>query len=64
MVNIWVDKNGKVVKTEAGGRGTTTTDQVLWKTATAAAKLATFSTNAKAPEEQKGTITYNFVNQN
>lgn len=64
VVNIWVDKNGNVTKAEAGARGTTTTNQALWKIATNAAKRATFSVNAKAPEEQKGTISYNFVNLN
>jgi hypothetical protein len=64
VVDIWVDKNGVVTKAIAGGRGTTTTNQQLWKLAGDAAKRATFSVSAKAPEEQKGTITYNFVNLN
>lgn len=64
VVNIWVDKKGNVTKAEAGARGTTTTNQALWKIATTAAKRATFSVKADAPEEQKGTITYNFVNLN
>ena len=64
VVDIWVDKNGNVTKAIAGGRGTTTTNQQLWKLAGEAAKRATFSVNSKAPEEQKGTITYNFVNLN
>ncbi|MEI6853748.1 MAG: hypothetical protein WCL06_12950 [Bacteroidota bacterium] len=64
VVDIWVDKNGNVTKAIAGGRGSTTTNQQLWKLAGDAAKRATFSVNAKAPEEQKGTITYNFVNLN
>jgi hypothetical protein len=64
VVNIWVDKNGLVTKAIAGGRGTTTPNTQLWKLAEDAAKRATFSVSAKAPEEQKGTITYNFVNLN
>jgi TonB family protein len=64
VVDIWVDKKGNVTKAIAGGRGSTTTNQQLWKLASEAAKRATFSVNAKAPEEQKGTITYNFVNLN
>lgn len=64
VVNIWVGKNGNVTKAIAGGRGTTTANQQLWKLAEDAAKRATFSVNSKAPEEQKGTITYNFINLN
>jgi len=64
VVDIWVDKNGNVTKAMAGAKGTTSPSQLLWKLAVDAAKRATFSVNAKAPEEQKGTITYNFVNLN
>ena len=64
VVSIWVDKNGKVTKAIAGARGTTTTSQTLWRLAEDAARKSTFNEKADAPEEQKGTITYNFVNQN
>lgn len=64
VVDIWVDKQGNVTKAVSGARGTTTTNQNLWKISTEAAKRATFSTKANAPEEQKGTISYNFVNLN
>ncbi|MEI6764777.1 MAG: hypothetical protein WCM76_03990 [Bacteroidota bacterium] len=64
VVSIWVDKKGKVTKAVAGGRGTTTTNTSLWKLATDAALKATFDVKADAPEEQKGTITYNFINLN
>jgi len=64
VVNIWVDKNGNVTKAQAGGRGTTTTSTVLWKLAEDAAKRSKFDAKPSAPEEQKGTITYNFVNLN
>lgn len=64
VVNIWVDKNGNVTKAQAGGRGTTTTSTILWKLAEDAAKRSRFNSKSDAPEEQKGTISYNFVNLN
>lgn len=64
VVSIWVDKQGNVTKVIAGARGTTTSNQTLWKLAEDAARKAKFDTNANAPEEQKGTITYNFINLN
>ncbi len=64
VVNIWVDKNGNVTKAQAGGRGTTTTSTALWKLAEDAARRSKFNAKANAPEEQKGTITYNFINLN
>ncbi|MEI6124606.1 MAG: hypothetical protein WCQ95_13390 [Bacteroidota bacterium] len=64
VVEIWVDKKGNVTKYIAGAKGSTTTNQNLWKIAGDAAKRATFSVKADAPEEQKGTISYNFVNLN
>jgi hypothetical protein len=64
VVDIWVDKQGNVTKAVAGGRGTTTTNQNLWKISMAAAKRAKFSVKSNAPEEQKGSISYNFVNLN
>lgn len=64
VVDIWVDKKGNVTKAIAGSRGTTTTNQSLWKLAVDAAKRAKFDVKADAPEEQKGQITYNFINLN
>jgi hypothetical protein len=64
VVDIWVDKKGVVTKAIAGSRGTTTTNQSLWKLAVEAAKRAKFDVKADAPEEQKGQITYNFINLN
>jgi hypothetical protein len=64
VVDIWVDKNGKVTKAIAGSRGTTTTSQALWKLAVDAARRSTFYEKSDAAEEQKGTITYNFINLN
>lgn len=64
VVDIWVDKAGNVTKTAAGARGTTTTSQSLWKLAEDAAKRSKFDAKANAPEEQKGSITYTFINLN
>lgn len=64
VVSIWVDKNGNVTKAIPGARGTTTTSTYLLNTAKAAALKAKFHEKADAPEEQKGTITYNFINLN
>jgi TonB family protein len=64
VVTIWVDKKGNVIKVQTGARGTTTTKETLWKSAEGAAKIAKFNVKPDAPEEQKGTITYNFINLN
>jgi TonB family protein len=64
VVKIWVNKQGIVIRAEAGARGTTTSSQVLQKLAQQAALKAKFSPDPNAPEEQKGTITYHFVLQN
>lgn len=61
VVTIWVNKEGKVIKALAGGKGTSTSDQKLWKMAEDAAKRSTFTAKSDAAEEQKGTITYKFV---
>jgi TonB family protein len=61
VVDVWVDKNGNVTKAIAGARGTTTSNPSLWRKAQQAALSAKFSVNINAPEEQKGTITYNFI---
>ncbi|MBP5782660.1 MAG: hypothetical protein J6W04_03885 [Bacteroidales bacterium] len=60
VVEIIVDKKGKVVEATAGVRGTTITDQNLWKKAYEAAMRTKFSAKPDASERQKGTITYNF----
>ncbi len=61
VVDVWVDKNGSVTKAIAGAKGTTTSNPSLWRKAQKAALNAKFSVNTNAPEEQKGTITYNFI---
>ncbi len=60
VVEITVDKNGKVVNARPGMSGTTTTSNQLWKAAKNAALKARFNADSKAPAYQQGTITYNF----
>lgn len=64
VVKISVDRQGNVLKAESGVKGTTTSSQTLWKLAKDAALKAKFDANANAPEEQIGTISYNFIRLN
>ncbi len=61
VVEITVDKNGNVVKAKPGVKGSTTSNPNLLDIARRAAMSAKFNPSADAPEEQKGTITYNFI---
>lgn len=62
VVNITVNRNGKVIAASIAG-ATNTSDQCMLEMAIQAAKASTFNTSASAPEKQKGTITYLFVPQ-
>jgi len=64
VVEIKVDRNGKVVSAIAGARGTTISDLRLRRLAEEAALRSIFSPDPNAPERQKGTITYNFIRLN
>lgn len=64
VVAITVNRNGQVTRANAGARGTTTSDRTLWELAEQAAKKAKFDLKQNAPEEQTGTITYNFIRIN
>ncbi len=64
VVRITVNRRGQVIRASAGGRGTTTTNQTLHRLAEEAARRARFDLQADAPEEQTGTITYNFIRLN
>lgn len=64
VVTITVNRQGQVVRATAGARGTTTTDQTLHRLAEEAARRARFDLQTGAPEEQIGTITYNFIRLN
>lgn len=60
VVEISVDKTGKVIEAKAGVRGTTNTAKCLVDVARQAALQAKFDSSSTAPERQVGTITYNF----
>ncbi len=64
VVEIRVDRNGKVVSALAGARGTTISDLRLRRLAEEAALRSVFVADPNAPERQKGTITYNFIRLN
>lgn len=61
VVEVFVDRSGKVVRANAGIKGSTTLNEYLVKAAKEAAMHATFQVKQDAPETQKGTITYNFI---
>jgi len=60
VVEIFVDKDGKVTAANPGYRGSTTLDENLLQLAKKAALNARFDRKADAPAIQKGTITYRF----
>lgn len=60
VVEISVDKNGKVIEAKPGVRGTTNTAKCLVDIAKQAAMQAKFDASTTAPDRQVGTITYNF----
>ncbi len=64
VVTIWVNRNGDVIRAEAGAKGTDITDLSLRKLAREAALKSKFTPDLEAPEEQKGTITYKFIKMN
>lgn len=61
VVEVSVDRSGKVTQAVAGIRGSNTLDEYLLKVAREAALKAQFDANPDAPVIQKGTITYNFI---
>ena len=60
VVEIWVDRQGNVVRTNIA-KGTDITNSEMRNTALEAARRSRFAPDPSAPEEQKGTITYTFV---
>lgn len=60
VVQIWVDKTGKVIAANPGVRGTTNSTKCLLDQAKAAAKLTLWEPDEDAPEKQVGKIIYNF----
>lgn len=61
VVQIWVDRTGRVTKALAGAKGSTIADAELKSRAEAAALRAQFNPDPNAPEIQMGKITYNFI---
>jgi colicin import membrane protein len=61
VVEVSVDRSGKVIQAIPGIKGSTTLEEYLLKVAKDAAMEATFEVKSDAPLVQKGTITYNFV---
>ncbi|NOY51939.1 MAG: energy transducer TonB [Chlorobi bacterium] len=61
VVDIWVNRNGKVVKAQVKSKGTNILDKKLRQKAVDAAKNSKFESDSKAEELQRGTITYKFM---
>jgi len=61
VVEVSVDRSGKVIQATSGTRGSTTLDEYLLREAKDAAMAARFEAKPDAPVIQKGTITYNFI---
>ena len=61
VVDIWVNREGKVVRAEVSPKGTTLINSEMRQRAVQSALRSAFVSDPTAPEEQKGTITYNFV---
>jgi hypothetical protein len=61
VIDIIVDKNGSVTRADGPGRGTTLNNATLLRKCKDAALKAKFSSSPAGVEEQKGTITFNFI---
>jgi TonB family protein len=61
VVDIWVNRDGQVVRAEVATKGTDIINNAMRQKAIQAAKRSTFASDPDAPEEQHGTITYTFV---
>jgi colicin import membrane protein len=61
VVEVSVDRSGKVVQATTGFKGSNTLDEYLLRVAKEAAMGARFEVKQDAPAIQKGTITYNFI---
>lgn len=60
VVDIWVDRDGKVQRAEIG-KGTTIFDSNMLESSKKAAINSIFNKDDKATELQRGTITYTFI---
>lgn len=61
VVDIWVNRQGKVTRAEVATKGTTVINSDMRQKAKQAALRSSFAPDANAPDEQHGTITYTFV---
>lgn len=61
VVEIIVDKSGNVLRADGPARGSTITNATLVRKSLEAAKKAKFSPSPQGVEEQKGSITFNFI---
>ena len=61
VVDIWVNRQGKVTRAEVAAKGTTVINSDMRQKAIQAALRSSFAADSNAPEEQHGTITYTFV---
>ena len=61
VVDIIVDRYGKVLRATPGARNSTTTSSVLYQKAKKAALQTKFNANPDAAEEQKGQMTFIFI---
>ncbi len=61
VVDIWVNREGRVTRAEIANKGTTLINSEMRNKAKQAALRSVFASDPDAPEEQHGTITYTFV---
>jgi outer membrane biosynthesis protein TonB len=61
VVDVLVDRTGRVVQATPGAKGSTILDDYLLRAAQTAAMEAQFDAKPDAPLNQKGSITYNFI---
>jgi len=61
VVEVSVDRTGKVTQATPGIKGSNTLDEYLLRVAKEAALKSQFDANPDAPVTQKGSITYNFI---
>ncbi len=61
VVEVSVDREGRVIQAIPGFKGSTTLEEYLLRVAKEAALEARFEAKPSAPAVQKGSITYNFI---
>ena len=61
VVDIWVNREGQVIRAKISPKGTTIINNDMRQNAIQAAKRSTFNADLDAPEEQQGSLTYTFV---